>query len=163
MPAHARPPTQPLTHPTKGEKTADPQDFVIKHSEFPQTGLVQFDCQKCSHMKDLLFVGATAECGTAGCNFYLFKKDKKAHVYLTHAFLNQGGFKFLPEKHHGMNDLLVYRHMSATEGILTREEFDGNHYQSVGAKKNVKSADFEKVIQPESVSQISIPMPVDKN
>ena len=62
------PALQASTSPIQGEQIGNPQKYVLSHAEFPEKGLVQFDCSHCSTMKDTLFVAATQECGNAGCN-----------------------------------------------------------------------------------------------
>lgn len=140
--------------PKIGEKTDNPQKYVLAHAEFPEQGLAQFDCAHCSAMKDLLFVAATEECGNISCNFYVFRKVGNSYEYLTNVGASHGSFQFLQTKHHGMNDILNYHHMSAFEGILSKEEFDGKDYRFAGKGKTIKSADFAKYINPEPVEQI---------
>jgi hypothetical protein len=137
------------------QMTDSPQRDVLARAEEPDRGLVEFDCSHCSAMTDLLFVAATEDCGNAGCDFYIFKKAQgKSYLYLTNLFLDCGGFQFLKTKHHGLNDMLSYSHLSAAEGTLLREEFDGKNYQTRESKV-IPSSDFSsKISTPEPCAYI---------
>jgi hypothetical protein len=109
--------------------TQTPQRDVLARAEYPDQGLVQFDCEKCSAMTDLLFIAARESCGNAGCTYFVFKKKQVGSFeYLTTAFMNPG-FVFLKTKHHGMNDMLSCFHINAGECALVRSEFDGKFYR----------------------------------
>lgn len=128
------------------QMTDNPQRDVLSRAEEPDRGLVEFDCSHCSAMTDLLFVAATENCGNAGCDFYIFKKAQgKSYQYLPNLFLDCGGFQFLKTKHHGLNDILSYSHLSAAEGTLVRQEFDGKNYQT-RENKVIPGSDFSSRI-----------------
>jgi hypothetical protein len=137
--------------PKFGEKTGNARQYVLSHSDFPEGGITQFDCSKCSAMTNLIFVAPTKECGNAGCGFFIFKEQNKSYEFVTIHFLHPGAFQFLKSKHLGMNDLLFYNHMSAMEGTLTTFEFDGKNYQQVGKSEAIKSADLDRRLKPEPV------------
>jgi hypothetical protein len=148
--------TQDQTPAKAGETTGNPERYVLSHAELPDEGIVEFDCSRCSAMTDLLFVAATEECGNSGCPFYIFKKMQgTSYKYLTNLFLDRGGFQFLKTKHHGLNDILSYSHLSAAEGTLGWYEFDGNNYQERESKV-IPSSDFNSRITPEPVVQIAL-------
>ncbi|MFZ1974512.1 MAG: hypothetical protein WAU89_16830 [Candidatus Acidiferrales bacterium] len=126
--------------------TETPERDVLARAQEPDRGLVEFDCSGCSAMTDLLFVAPTDACGNAGCDFYVFKKAQgRSYLYLTNLFLDCGGFQFLNTKHHGLNDILSYSHLSAAEGTLVREEFDGKNYQTRESKV-IPGSDFSSRI-----------------
>jgi hypothetical protein len=144
--------------PSKAPKmTETPEHDVLARAEEPDRGLIEFDCSHCSAMTDLLFVAATENCGNAGCDFYVFKKAQgKSYEFLTKVFLNHGGFQFLKTKHHGLNDILSYSHLSAAEGTLVRDEFDGTNYQERESEV-IPSSDFSsRITTPEPVDQICL-------
>jgi hypothetical protein len=138
---------------TAGEKTSDPQRFVLAHAG-GDAGIAQFDCSQCSAMNDLLFIGSRESCGNAGCEYYIFKKtDAKSYTFVTTIFLHRVGFQFLKTKHHGFNDILSYHHMSASEGELAHFEFDGKQYEE-GESEIIQSSEFDSRIKPEKVEEI---------
>jgi hypothetical protein len=136
-----------------GERTNNPQKFVLSHARSPKQGITLFDCAKCTAMSDFLFISPTQECGNAGCPYFLFKKNGNKFEYVTTIFIAAGGFQFLKSQHHGLNDILSYGHMSAFEGTLVREEFDGKKYRQVGPVETIKSEDFKTKITPEPVKR----------
>jgi hypothetical protein len=139
-----------------GEITDNPERYALSHAERTDEGIVEFDCSRCSAMTDLLFIAATDECGNAGCHFYVFKKAQgTSYKYLTNVFLDRGGFQFLKTKHHGLNDILFYSHLSAAEGTLGRYEFDGKNYQE-RTSEVIPSSDFNSRITPEPVIQVAL-------
>jgi hypothetical protein len=118
-------------------------------------GSWKFDCSHCSAMTDLLFLAATEDCGNAGCDFYVLKKAQgESYQYLTKVFLNHNGFQFLKTKHHGLDDILFYAHVSAAQGTLVRYEFDGKSNQERESEV-IPSSDFSsRIATPEDVVQI---------
>jgi hypothetical protein len=137
-----------------GEKTDNPQKYVLAHSEIPDKGLTQFDCKKCSSMTDLLFVAATSECGNAACDYFAFRKKGSEYEYITTLSTQANGFQFLKTKHHGMSDILDYHHMSAGQGLLSTLKFDGKNYMSADKGRTISSSEFEKFVKPEPVERI---------
>jgi hypothetical protein len=143
------------TAPKPGDVTDNPQQYVLSRANSPERGLSQFDCSQCSAMKDLLFVAPVETCGNAGCDFYVFRKSPgKSYEYLTEVQLQRGGFQFLETTHNGLNDILIYHHMSAEEGQLLHMEFDGQNYQFAGVSETVESAEYASRINPEVVQQL---------
>lgn len=143
-----------MTTPKQGDQTKNPQEYVLSHSEFPEDGIVQFDCAKCSSMTNALFIAATKECGNAGCNLFFFKEKQGSYEYVTNVFLNHGGFQFLSREHNGYPDILTYHHLSAEEGTLSKMQFDGKQYVKVGDAKKIKGSEFDKYLKPEPVKQV---------
>ena len=136
-------------------KTDDPRKYVLLHSETPDSNLSQFDCRRCSSMKDLVFVTTWKGCGTAGCNYFIFKKTRNSFKFVTRAFLHPGAFEFLKSKHHGLHDVIFYHHMSAEDGTLENMEYDGKNYLVIKSEK-IKGTEFgSRIPKPEIVDVVS--------
>lgn len=138
-----------------GDKTEEPQKYVLDHTEFPEQGLRQFDCSQCAVMKDVVFISPASDCGNAGCNYFLFKKEGASFIYKTTIFLHASGFQFLKSSHEGLNDFISYARVSAFEGEIATHVFDGREYKLAGKAQTIKSEDFDKHIKPEPVKQVS--------
>lgn len=140
--------------PKAGDRTDNPQKYVLSHTEDATQGLTQFDCTKCSFMRDLVFISSTTECGNSGCNYFVFRKKGEDYEYVTPVFLHPDSFQFLKSAHHGLNDFISYSRLSAFEGSLATYQFDGKEYKRSGKVQNIKAQDVEKYFKAEHAQRI---------
>ena len=136
-----------------GDVVSDPKKHVLARTDNPEQGIRQFECNQCSAMKGVIFIAPNADCGNAGCNYSLYKKENGSYKFLTTVFLHPMSFQFLKTSHHGLNDIISYHHLSADEGSIATYVFDGTEYKAMEKARMIKSSDFEKYIKRESVKQ----------
>jgi len=143
-----------MVSPKLGEKTENPQKYVLSHVEFFDRGLTQFDCGHCSAMKDFLFVASTNSCGTGGCEFFVFRKTGPTFEFLTSVFLNSSAFQILKSVHKGLPNIKTYFHQSAFDGKVVVFQYDGKNYQKIGKSKFIKSSELYNILRVESVKVV---------
>lgn len=78
--------------------------------------------------------------GSGGTTYSLYQITKEG--YLDLGSISYSICQTLPSKHNGFNDLKLYWHMSADDGYLTIEEFNGSSYEAV-KEIHILSADLK--------------------
>ena len=74
-------------------------------------------------------IGVT--CGNGGCEYYCFKNlGNQKYKFINTVFIHRNGFEILKTRHNDFNDILSYCHSNVAEGILSRDEFDGEKYKT---------------------------------
>jgi hypothetical protein len=88
-----------------------------------------------------------ATCGNGGCEYYCFKNlDNQKYKFIDAIFIHHNGFEVLKTRHRDFYDILNYCHSNASEGIVSRYEFDGFGYKT---KESVKvESDFFNLLRP---------------